>query len=79
MSKLDGLKEELGYFKFCFGIIVATFLALIGWIATNHNKAELWLIIAASFSALVLALIAVFLNRRMQKLIKKIYETKKDE
>lgn len=42
MPKLDGLKEDLGYFKFCFGIVVATFMALVGWVATNYNKAELW-------------------------------------
>lgn len=79
MSKLEGLKEDLGYFKFCFGIAVATFLALIGWIATNYNIAELWLVIAAVLSAIVFALIAIVLNKKMRKIIKKIYETKKDE
>lgn len=40
MPKLDGLKEELGYFKFALGIVIAIFTALVGWIATNYNKAE---------------------------------------
>ncbi|EAI2045670.1 hypothetical protein ACLI44_001711 [Campylobacter upsaliensis] len=76
MPKLDGLKEDLGYFKFCFGIVVATFIALVGWIATNYNKAELWLIIIACFTALLFALLAIFLNRKMRKIIKEIYTNK---
>lgn len=79
MPKLDGLKEDLGYFKFCFGIVVATFIALVGWIATNYNKAELWLIIVAFFTALLFAVLALFLNRKMRKIIKEIYTNKKEK
>ncbi|EAH5677326.1 hypothetical protein IO358_001686 [Campylobacter upsaliensis] len=76
MPKLDGLKEDLGYFKFCFGIVVATFIALVGWVATNYNKAELWLIIATCFTALLFAILAIFLNKRMRKIIEEIYINK---
>ncbi|MCR2066864.1 hypothetical protein [Campylobacter helveticus] len=79
MPKLDGLKEDLGYFKFCFGIVVATFIALVGWIATNYNKAELWLIIVAFLTALLFAILALFLNRKMRKIIKEIYTNKGDK
>ncbi|MCR2064597.1 hypothetical protein [Campylobacter helveticus] len=40
MPKLDGLKEELGYFKLTLSIVIAIFTALVGWIATNYNKAD---------------------------------------
>ncbi|EMX9857241.1 hypothetical protein [Campylobacter helveticus] len=79
MPKLDGLKEDLGYFKFCFGIVIATFIALVGWIATNYNKAELWLIIVAFLTALLFAILALFLNRKMRKIIKEIYTNKGDK
>lgn len=79
MPKLDGLKEDLGYFKFCFGIVVATFIAFVGWIATNYNKAELWLIIVAFLTALLFAILALFLNRKMRKIIKEIYTNKGDK
>ena len=78
MPKLDGLKEELNYFKFFFGIVVATFIALVGWIATNYDKAELWLIIVAATFSFVFALVAFVINKKMRKLIKQIYKAKKD-
>lgn len=77
MPKLDGLKEDLGYFKFCFGIVVATFLALVGWIATNYNNAKIWLIIVAYFTSLIFAVLAIFLNKKMRKIIKEIYKINK--
>ena len=79
MPKLDGLKEELGYFKFALGIVIAIFAALVGWIATNYNKAELWLIIIASITAIIFAIVAILLNKKTRKIIKQIYEIKKGE
>ena len=79
MPKLDGLKEELGYFKFALGIVIAIFTALVGWIATNYNKAELWLIIIASITAIIFAIVAILLNKKTRKIIKQIYEIKKGE
>ena len=78
MPKLDGLKEELNYFKFFFGIVVATFIALVGWIATNYDKAELWLIIVAATFSFIFALVAFVINKKMRKLINQIYKAKKD-
>ncbi|MDY5821805.1 MAG: hypothetical protein SPJ83_03255 [Helicobacter sp.] len=78
MPKLDGLKEELNYFKFFFGIVVATFITLVGWIATNYDKAELWLIIVAATFSFIFALVAFVINKKMRKLIKQIYKAKKD-
>lgn len=40
MPKLDGLKEELITLRFWLGIVVASFLAIVGWLATNYNGAE---------------------------------------
>lgn len=76
MPKLDGLKEELSYFKFFFGVIVATFITLVGWIATNYNKAELWLVIVAGVIVALCIILAFFINRKMRKLIKAIYRDK---
>lgn len=78
MSKLDGLKEELSYFKFFFGVVVATFITLVGWIATNYNKAELWLIVVAGVIVVLCIILAFFINRKMRKLIKEIYKDKRE-
>lgn len=58
MPKLDGLKEDLSYYKFCLGVVIATFLALVGWIATNYIKAELWLVIIATIITFLFGLLA---------------------
>lgn len=78
MPKLDGLKEELSYFKFFFGVIVATFITLVSRIATNYNKAELWLVILAVIFSFIFAIVAFVINNKMRKLIKQIYKAKKD-
>lgn len=78
MPKLDGLKEELITLRFWLGIVVASFLAIVGWLATNYNKAELWLVISAIIFLFVFAIVAFVINNKMRKLIKQIYKAKKD-
>lgn len=79
MSKLDGLKEDLKFLRFWLGISVASFLAIIGWIATNYNKTELWLLVASSFVLIVFVIVIFLITKKMRKIIKKIYKTRKDE
>ena len=55
---------------------MATFMALVGWVATNYNKAELWLIIAAVVTAIIFATLAIIINKKMRKIIKEIYSNK---
>lgn len=78
MPKLDGLKEDLAILKFWLGIVVASFLAIIGWLATNYNKSELWIIISSIVLLFVFAFIAFLINKKMRKIIKQIYESKKE-
>lgn len=79
MPKLDGLKEELGYFKFALGVVIAIFTALVGWIATNYNKSEIWLIIIAFITAIIFAILAIFINKKIRKTIQQIYQAKKED
>lgn len=78
MPRLDGLKEYLGYLKFCFGIVVATFLALVGWIATNYAGASVLLLVCAFVSAVIFAWLALVLNQKIRKIIAQIYKSKKE-
>ncbi len=78
MPKLDGLKEDLAILKFWLGIVVASFLAIIGWLATNYNKSELWIIVSSIILLFVFAFIAFLINKKMRKIIKQIYESKKE-
>ncbi|MGH7964028.1 MAG: hypothetical protein ACRERD_19775 [Candidatus Binatia bacterium] len=40
MSKPDRIKEEIGWLKVVFGILVATDISLIAWLAQNFNNAS---------------------------------------
>ncbi|WP_270985534.1 hypothetical protein [Campylobacter helveticus] len=72
MAKIDKLKEKMGILKFWLGIVVATFLALIGWSVTNYKSADI-IILIASVVCMVLALVAIYiLNRKMNVLLDEI-------
>ena len=40
MSKSDRIKEEIGWLKVVFGILVATDISLIAWLAQNFGSAS---------------------------------------
>jgi len=39
MSKSDRLKEELGWLKLVFAVLVAVDVSLVGWLAENYQTA----------------------------------------
>ena len=40
MSKVDKLKEEIGWLKVVFAILVAIDISLVGWLAQNYDSAS---------------------------------------
>ncbi len=40
MSKADRIKEEIGWLKVVFGLLVATDISLIAWLAQNFDSAD---------------------------------------
>ena len=40
MSKADKLKEEIGWLKVVFAILVAIDISLVGWLAQNYDVAS---------------------------------------
>ncbi len=74
MAKIDKLKEELGILKFWLGVLVATFLALVGWFATNYQRAEILLFIGA-LVCILFTLIGIYIvNKKIKLKIKEIGE-----
>jgi len=43
MSRVDKLKEEIGWLKVIFAILVAIGISLVGWLAQNHDDAPVFL------------------------------------
>lgn len=52
MSKTDKLKEEIGWLKIVFGILVATDISLVAWMAQNYNQAPLFLLVFCTVGVL---------------------------
>ena len=46
MAKLDRLKEEIGWLKLVFGILVAIDASLVGWLAQNYATANRMLVVS---------------------------------
>lgn len=67
MSKKDKVKEKIIGLRFWLGIVVATLLAIIGWVVTNYQKAEFWLVIFAFLTAMFLVVLAMAFMIKIDK------------
>ena len=45
MAHLDKVKEEIGWLKVIFAILIAADISLVAWLAQNHRKADPFLVI----------------------------------
>ena len=46
MSQTDRIKEELGWLKVVFGILVALDVSLVAWLAQNFSTANTGMLVA---------------------------------
>jgi len=58
MAKIDRLKEEIGWLKLLFGVLVAIDVSLVGWLAQNYASAN-WLLVAGAVIATAIATLGV--------------------
>ena len=63
MAKIDRLKEEIGWLKLVFGILVAIDASLVGWLAQNYATANGVLIAGGVLATAVVTLGVVRINR----------------
>ena len=40
MAKIDKLKEEIGWLKVIFAILIATDISLVAWVVQNYGKPD---------------------------------------
>jgi len=69
MSKLDKIKEELGWLKVIFAISVATNLSLMAYLAKNYEKQELYFSIVTGITIIFITIAIVFINKIAYKKI----------
>jgi uncharacterized membrane protein YcjF (UPF0283 family) len=72
MSKVDQIKEEVGWLKLVFGALIAIDVSLLGWLAQNYKSADDVLVLGAVVAVIVITAGVVWVNhaafRRMKQL-----------
>ncbi len=54
MARIDKLKEEIGWLKVIFAILIATDISLIAWLIQSYGRVHLFLSIFGVFGALLI-------------------------
>ena len=63
MSRVDRIKEEIGWLKVLFGILTVVDASLLGWLAQSYPKATPTLIAAASAVVILVSGGIIQINR----------------
>lgn len=69
MPEIDKIKEEIGWLKVVFGLLVATDVSPIGWAAQNFSKAPISLLSLAAFLVTLVTWGIIAVNRRAYRKI----------
>src|SRR6267143_6453329 len=72
MSELDRLREQLVYLRFWLGIMVATEIALVGWLISTPINANPTLWFIGAFGAVLLGAGIFLLHRQIERRIDQI-------
>jgi hypothetical protein len=72
MPKADGIREELGWLKVVFAVLVAIDVSLVAWVAQNYNVANGVLVVAAIVAVTVLTAVIVWVNRLAYRKIREL-------
>jgi len=63
VAKVDRIKEEIGWLKLVFGILVAIDVSLVGWLSQHYETASPVLVLAAVLATAVGTFAVVRVNR----------------
>ena len=63
MAKIDRSKEEIGWLKLVFGVLVAIDVSLVGRLAQNYASANRFLLVSGVIATAVVTLGVVRINR----------------
>jgi len=74
MSKVDRLKEEIGWLKVVFGILVATDISLVAWLAQNYANANILLLVFCGTAVVLVTGAVIWVNRTAYRKIDELEE-----
>jgi hypothetical protein len=72
MRDLDSLKEELSYLRLWLGLVVATEISLVGWVATAGESATPRLFVLAIIGIMAAGFGLLLLHRLIERRIQAI-------
>lgn len=72
MSRIDRVKDEIGWLKLVFGILVASNVSLLGWLAQNYSRVNNSLLAGASLALCLLRGATTWANRIAYQRIKEL-------
>ena len=74
MANIDKVKEEIGWLKVVFAILLATDISLIAWLVQNYGSVRLFLLLIGLIGAFLVTFIIVWVNRVARGKINKLEE-----
>ena len=72
MAHIDKLKEEIGWLKVIFAILIATAISLAAWVIQNYGKANRALTIGGAAAVLLIVTIIIWINSVAYRKIDKL-------
>ena len=72
MSKLDLAKEQIAYLKLWLGILVASFVSLLGWLMSNFQSVQDRLSFAALSVLIALGASGYVLHKKIESKINEL-------
>jgi 4-hydroxybenzoate polyprenyltransferase len=74
MAEIDKIKEETGWLKVIFALLVAIDVSLIGWAAQKFTGAPIALLLLSAIMVILVTSAIVAVNRRAYKKIDELGE-----
>ena len=72
MAHIDKLKEEIGWLKVVFAILIATAISLAAWVIQNYGEANRFLTIGGATAVLLIIVIIIWINSVAYRKIDKL-------
>ena len=69
MSEIDKIKEELGWLKIVFGLLLVTNISLVGWIVRNIFNIHVLLLLTAIIIVALITWVIIIINQRAYEAI----------
>ncbi|RKU11737.1 hypothetical protein C6502_07640 [Candidatus Poribacteria bacterium] len=74
MARIDKLKEEIGWLKIIFAILIATDISLVAWGIQNYGKTRALLLIIGAVGVFLFTSVIIWINRVAYRKIDELEE-----